>query len=155
MLRVRESRSSSASKLLLLVFLSLLLRRCYCPLHVSHHFYLPFKLSSLCILVPRAPTLFISKISSHCNWKQLQPHPVTSPQQNSEVIHSISSFKAEVVIGLCRLIPSNGKRKIHLADQYSCTPIFTAKVNSRIYFDKKKAIKNLLTWKRSPMSSQA
>lgn len=53
------------------------------------------------------------------------------------------------------MFPSNGKRKICLADQYCCTPIFTTKLTSRIFFDKKKAIKNLLTWKRSLISSQA
>lgn len=151
MFRVREPTSSSASKLLFLVLLSLLLRSCYCPLYFTHHLYLPFKLSLVCMLVPRAlwgPLYFQALIPLLAlKWKQLQPPPVSSPHLNSKVIHSLSSFKAKVVISLCRLIPSNGKRKIYLADQYSCTPIITAKLISRIFFDKKKAVKSLLTRK--------
>lgn len=65
MFRVREPTSSSVSKLLFLVFLSFLLSRCYCILHFTHRFYLPFKLSSLCILVPRALWRLSSLPRSH------------------------------------------------------------------------------------------
>lgn len=153
----KEPTSSSASKLLFLVFPfpeKVLLSTAFHPSFLS-----PFQTKFHCAhwfqelfgdplhFQDLTPLLTL-------NWKRLQPPLETSPHQNSEVIHSLSSFKAEVMIIPCILIPSNGKRKIHLAYQYYCTPIFTAKLTSRIFFAKKKAIKNLVTWKGSPMSCQ-
>lgn len=140
-------------------------RRCYCPLHFIHQFYLPFKLSSLCMLATsalwRSSSSFPRPPPTACT--QLKAASATSSKLSRPKLRSNTpssfcqrfSWCAKVIISLCRLSTSNGKRKITFVEQYCCIPTFSANLISRILFDKKEAIKNLLTLKRSPMSFQA
>lgn len=140
-------------------------RRCYCPLHFAHHFYLPFKLSLLCMLATsafwRSSSSFPRMPLTACT--QLKTAAATSSDLSLPKLRSNtpSSFCqrfgccAKVIISLCGLITCNGKRKISSVELYCSIPIFTANLISRVFSDKKEAIKNLVAFKRSPMSSQA
>lgn len=134
--------------------------RCYCPLHLTHQFYAPFKPRSLGMLATsalwRSSSSFPRFHPTACT--QQKAATTTSsdlfPPQLRNNIHSSFCKRfgccAKVIISLCRLI--NSKRKIFFVEQYCFIHTFTANLMSRI-FDKKEAVKNLLALKRSPLSS--